>query len=473
LKGVDYSVSPPIVYELSDNPIFTGRYVVKSNQVIFMEDASNEGVNILVESNYTSSIIQQPIDASGIPYLKSRIPQAKYFKIDSYYYNPYVLWSSDGITYNYDTNTYTDYRDSSGVYWSVFYGSVNIATTQVPITNTLRQLMGYSSYQLKSRYGFSASDLYLGNYSIQNLKDVSFAVFDVKYAGYTISQLTAEYSEAELTQSFIFDISNSVWNNTYPIVNAGGSFVDISGNAVQSGIVSTNGNTNTVSWKWVFYNNLSVNDGLSFNTNVVSYGNHSSINITKFDGIPLCNMDNSANASFYGFAGIISATDSPKIVNPGMVYCFENSVSANLGSIGNWDTSTVTNMNGVFKNAVNFNQQLYWKTDSVTNMSDLFYGASTYEQPTNTIGNVNLGSGMVYTTNSSWNVLNVTNMSGMFYGASNYNHPINKWNTSNVTNMNNMFFGASKFNQSIDTSSNYYSYNTNTSRKYFYYCLWH
>jgi len=471
LRGFDYSVSPPIIYELSDNPIFTGRYVVTNNNtVVYMEDASNAGVNILRENttyyagnyvNYLTNITPQ-IDASGIPYLKSRIPQAKYFRISDFYYSPYAYWSSDGITYRYDTDSYTNYRDSSGVYWGVYYGSGSGETTQIPITIEALNATLYSASILK-KLEYSVYDLFSIGYSVKSLKDASFSVIDVKYAGYTLSEVIAQYTEAELTQTFNFDISSSVWNNTYPIVNAGGSFVDISGNTIQSGVVSTNGNTKSVSWSWVFYSNRSVNDGLSFNKNVVSYGNDRSINIKKFDGIILCNMDSSANATFNGFAGIISAIDTPRIINTSMAYCFSNSKSTNLGSINNWDTLIVTNMSNMFNGSTSFNQTLNWFTKSVTNISGMFKNASSFNSPlyitTNKVTNM---SEIFYAASKfnqllNWTTTLVTDMSGVFFRASVFNQSLSNWNTSNVTNMSNMFNYATKFNQPLDTSGNYWN----------------
>jgi surface protein len=91
----------------------------------------------------------------------------------------------------------------------------------------------------------------------------------------------------------------------------------------------------------------------------------------------------------------------------------------------------------MFQNAHRFNQPLgNWNTSAVTNMSGMFYmyQSSLFNQ------NIN-----------SWDTSNVTNISQMFRGANTFNQPIGSWNTSNVTNMSSMFQEASSFNQNIGT----------------------
>ena len=106
------------------------------------------------------------------------------------------------------------------------------------------------------------------------------------------------------------------------------------------------------------------------------------------------------------------------------------------GHISSWDTSEVTDMYQLFKDAKKFNDDISsWNTAQVTNMSYMFSGASSFNQ--------NIGS---------WNTAKVTDMGFMFQnflGTSKFNQNIGSWNTAAVTDMRAMFYGATSFNQSI------------------------
>ena len=74
------------------------------------------------------------------------------------------------------------------------------------------------------------------------------------------------------------------------------------------------------------------------------------------------------------------------------------------GSIGNWDTSKVTDMNKLFYFAKNFNQDISnWDTSKVTDMSRMFNTATKFNQY---IGD--------------WNVSKVTDMKFMFNTAKSF-----------------------------------------------------
>ena len=45
-------------------------------------------------------------------------------------------------------------------------------------------------------------------------------------------------------------------------------------------------------------------------------------------------------------------------------------------AISQWDTSSATTMEAMFKNASSFTSDLAWDTSSVTSMAYMFYGAS-------------------------------------------------------------------------------------------------
>ena len=108
------------------------------------------------------------------------------------------------------------------------------------------------------------------------------------------------------------------------------------------------------------------------------------------------------------------------------------------GHISSWDTSGVTDMSSLFKDAVYFNDDIgSWDVSNVTNMQEMFEGK--YHNKTQTF-NQDIGE---------WNVSNVTNMNNMFYAATRFNQPIGTWNVSNVTDMRCMFAYCESFNQNI------------------------
>jgi surface protein len=107
--------------------------------------------------------------------------------------------------------------------------------------------------------------------------------------------------------------------------------------------------------------------------------------------------------------------------------------AVNLTSVPATLPASVTNMAGMFTEAVKFNGRIgTWNTSHVTNMAGMFYGTTAFNQP---IG--------------GWDTSHVTNMAGMFYQATAFNQPIGRWNTSRVTDMHEMFVAASSFNQPL------------------------
>ena len=70
-------------------------------------------------------------------------------------------------------------------------------------------------------------------------------------------------------------------------------------------------------------------------------------------------------------------------------------------AMSDWDTSRVTNMERLFRNQVDFNEDITtWNTAKVTSMQLMFYGASSFTHDL-----------------SAWQVAQVTNFGGMFVGA--------------------------------------------------------
>ena len=116
------------------------------------------------------------------------------------------------------------------------------------------------------------------------------------------------------------------------------------------------------------------------------------------------------------------------------------------GHISTWDVSDVSDMNQLFMNAYDFNEDISgWNMENVENTSNMFLNAKAFNQP---IGD--------------WSMGKVTNTSSMFNGAEAFDQDIGDWNMGNneyynpnngrwLTGRyyNNMFEGAISFNQYI------------------------
>ncbi|WP_369075503.1 BspA family leucine-rich repeat surface protein [Flavobacterium coralii] len=147
---------------------------------------------------------------------------------------------------------------------------------------------------------------------------------------------------------------------------------------------------------------------------------------------------------FYAFAGCknlkIPAVDAPDLSDvTNMNYMFFDCDNMNE-DISGWDVSNITTMQGLFASCKIFNKSVEnWDVSGVTNMYSMFAGALAFNKPLN-----------------GWDVSGVTDMGYMFNGATSFNQSLNNWDVSNVTKMNWMFAEAEVFNKPIgswDTSS--------------------
>ncbi|EIO5874407.1 DUF285 domain-containing protein [Vibrio parahaemolyticus] len=112
--------------------------------------------------------------------------------------------------------------------------------------------------------------------------------------------------------------------------------------------------------------------------------------------------------------------------------------------ISNWDVSSGTTFQYMFRNSVSFNQDISkWVVSNGTNFSFMFEGATAFNQPLN-----------------EWNMSNATSLMNTFKNASSFNQPLDKWDTSNVKYFDYTFEYASAFDQNIS------SWNTSSARWY-------
>ena len=166
--------------------------------------------------------------------------------------------------------------------------------------------------------------------------------------------------------------------------------------------------------------------------------------------------------SFSKFNGNIEEWNTSNVQNmSGMFY----SNSDFNQTLVNWNTSELTDASNLFSFASSFNGDLgNWNVSNVSNFEKIFYSARAFD------GNItnwsmpkatNMKAMFSYATSfnqdiASWNLSNVTDISEMFKGASSFNQDISSWNISNVSSLSNMFANAINFNQDLnkwDTSN--------------------
>ncbi|RNC88615.1 MAG: BspA family leucine-rich repeat surface protein [Allomuricauda sp.] len=144
----------------------------------------------------------------------------------------------------------------------------------------------------------------------------------------------------------------------------------------------------------------------------------------------------SMQTAFYGCSNLdVIATDIPDLSGVlSMGGMFQNCTSlVGNANFSNWDTSSVTNMTGVFNQCTQFNQDIGgWDVSQVELMIATFAGATAFNQDL-----------------SGWDVSKVTNMLAMFAITSAFDQDLSIWDTSSVIDMSFMFSEAIAFNQNI------------------------
>ncbi|KAB1232580.1 BspA family leucine-rich repeat surface protein [Chryseobacterium viscerum] len=167
------------------------------------------------------------------------------------------------------------------------------------------------------------------------------------------------------------------------------------------------------------------------------------------------------NTAFAGCPNLnVTASDTPNLtqINNLSQMFFNCSSLVGNNAFSNWNTSTITNMNGMFSRAKLFNQNIgTWNTANVTDFSGMFSFAAAFNQ---NISGWNTAAGTNFSVMfkdavafnqplNSWNTKNATNLRYVFSNAAAFNQPLNNWNTSKVTSFEYMFENAVSFNQPI------------------------
>ena len=166
-------------------------------------------------------------------------------------------------------------------------------------------------------------------------------------------------------------------------------------------------------------------------------------------------LDNERDYNCYDWRKILSIEQWGNIKWKDMSYMFFGctNITANFNDVP--ITKEVTNIRGMFANALNFNDTFPLnETGACDDMSSLFYMNEKFNGNLDNldVGNVRdmsrmfMGAKSFIGDLSGWDVSNVIDMSGMFMGAKSFNGDLSGWNVSNVRDMSGMFMGAESFN---------------------------
>jgi len=168
------------------------------------------------------------------------------------------------------------------------------------------------------------------------------------------------------------------------------------------------------------------------------FGLESLVSVGSFGNVRLTDLG-------YGFAGAMNLLSVPKVLPPtvtNLAFAFTLAEKFNDPNISLWDTSNVTDLEGMFSAQPEkgpypvpsaFNQPLDgWNVSKVTSTANMFQSCTAFNQPL-----------------ASWNMGSVTETWAMFADAVSFNQPLAAWDTSRVMYMGYMFSNASAFNQPL------------------------
>ena len=133
-------------------------------------------------------------------------------------------------------------------------------------------------------------------------------------------------------------------------------------------------------------------------------------------------------------------------------------VRTKYGALSDWDVSSVTDMQSVFREKTRFNGEISkWDVRFVRDMSYMFAYTNSFTQNLSIWRTFSLTKmhRILYNSISEpdfsgWDVSNVNDMDGIFENAYSFNSDVGAWDISGVTSMDKMFMNAGKFNESLD-----------------------
>ena len=179
------------------------------------------------------------------------------------------------------------------------------------------------------------------------------------------------------------------------------------------------------------------------------------LDVAQWGNIPWKTME----GSFENWPGeSFSATDAPDLSSvTNLSRMFKNAINFDE-DLNHWDVSNSTNMREMFAGASAFNGDVGgWDVSKVTQFQEMFRGATSFDQQ---IGNWDVSKGnqmrgmfqdaIAFNQDiGNWDVSSAINFRDMFRGATLFNQDIGDWQTQNVENTREMFLGARAFNQDI------------------------
>jgi surface protein len=253
------------------------------------------------------------------------------------------------------------------------------------------------------------------------------------------------------------DVLDEALVTTYiPIINADSSFTTLTPTIT---IVSSDV---TVDIAYVFVDNGTTYDGISFNDVCDWYYNDTSL-LTITNLVAPLSRGGYQFTNLYDLVFDVGAGNPVILLNTSLAHCFENANTYDClfnSDISGWDTSEVIDMSFTFGELALFDQPLNtWNTSKVTTMENTFNDCYIFNQPLNNWDTskvttmLNMFGFTEYFNQdiSGWDTGSVVNMESMFSGALVFNQPLDSWDTSQVVSMEYMFNAAANFNQPLNS----------------------